>query len=122
MVNIEDKSCKFQLWRLHWKWQSTQFLWNESPYIIAVFLVNEAAEFPIVLAIWHLKCLLQCNVGWDKMGKLLFVEMCMPLNLAMLMNLFSENDKRTIRNNNKTKLPVWFKFYLTFLTNKHMNL
>ena len=99
MVNIEEQSRTLNFQRFHFpmefplKMTFNNFLWNEGPYVMALFVVHEAAEFPIVLLPdTQIVC---CNVAWDKLGKLFFVENFLPLNLAILMILFCENDKRT---------------------------
>ena len=52
----------------HWKWQSTQFLWNEGSYVMALFLVREA----VVMRSDTQSVF--CNVEWDKLGKSFFVD------------------------------------------------
>ena len=55
MVNMEEKSHTLNFQRFHFPMEFplqvtfNKFLWNEGPYVMALFLVCEAAEFPIVL-------------------------------------------------------------------------
>ena len=91
MVNIDGKSHMLNFQRSHFL---MAFLWHEGPYVKVLFLVREAAEFPIVLRSYTQS--VYCNVASDKLGKLFFVENFMSLNIAILMILFCENDKRVL--------------------------
>ena len=73
-------------WSIYWKWQSTQFLWNDRPCVMVLILV--CSRF----AIWHPKCLIQWSV--EQSGKIIRCrEFLMHLNLANLKILFCKNHK-----------------------------